>query len=81
MVNTSFMMGGALGLAVLASIAAAQTQVATAQGAGAAQALNAGYHIAFAAGAGFAILAALIGAVWFARVKAPAAAPAGGHVA
>ncbi len=81
MVNTSFMMGGALGLAVLASIAAAQTQVATAQGAGAAQALNAGYHIAFGAGAGFAILAALIGAIWFARVKAPATAPAGGHVA
>src|SRR6185295_3267134 len=33
MVNTSFMMGGALGLAVLASVAAARTQQALADGA------------------------------------------------
>jgi EmrB/QacA subfamily drug resistance transporter len=65
MVNTSFMMGGALGLAVLASLAAAQTQRAAALGAAASEALNAGYHLAFAVGAGFAILAALIGALTF----------------
>jgi EmrB/QacA subfamily drug resistance transporter len=81
MVNTSFMMGGALGLAVLASIAAAQTQRAAAQGLGAIEALNAGYHIAFAAGAGFALLAALIGLVMFGKVAMPADAQvgAGGH--
>jgi MFS family permease len=62
MVNTSFMMGGALGLAVLASLAAARTGTATALGADVAQALNAGYHLAFAVGAGFAILAAVTGA-------------------
>ncbi len=81
MVNTSFMMGGALGLAVLASLAAAQTSKATALGADLAEALNSGYRFAFAAGAGFAILAAVIGLTRFAKVKAPDAANAGagGH--
>jgi EmrB/QacA subfamily drug resistance transporter len=78
-VNTSFMMGGALGLAVLASLAAAQTQVAALAGADAVTALNTGYRIAFAAGAGFAILAALIGLVRFGNVKVAAGAAAGGH--
>jgi hypothetical protein len=81
MVNTSFMMGGALGLAVLASLAAARTQTQLLLGMDEAHALNAGYHLAFAAGAGFAIIAALLGAVWFARTKAPAASPSGGHIA
>ena len=53
-VNTSFMMGGALGLAVLASVAAARTTAAQAQGATDALALNAGYQLAFAIGAAFA---------------------------
>jgi hypothetical protein len=79
MVNTSFMMGGALGLAVLASLAAARTQQAAALGSGAAEALNAGYHLAFGAGAGFAILAAVIGAVMFRKAGVPAGAQAGGH--
>lgn len=78
MVNTSFMMGGALGLAVLASLAAARTQAAAALG-NAVAALNSGYHLAFAVGAGFAILAAIISLVMFARVAAPADASAGGH--
>ncbi len=52
MVNTSFMMGGALGLAVLASLAAAQSHSAAAAGTDAARALNAGYHVAFGTGAG-----------------------------
>jgi MFS family permease len=81
MVNTSFMMGGALGLAVLASLAAAQTTRATAAGFSPAAALNAGYHVAFAVGAGFAVLAGVLGAVWFAKIKSPATAPTGGHIA
>ena len=60
-VNTSFMMGGALGLAVLASLAAARSQAATAAGADAASALNAGYHVAFLVGALFAATAAALG--------------------
>jgi len=62
-VNTSFMMGGALGLAVLASLAAARTDVLLSSGAGSLVALNGGYHVAFAVGAAFAAAAALLGAV------------------
>jgi MFS family permease len=62
-VNTSFMMGGALGLAVLASLAAARTDNLLASGAGSLAALNGGYHVAFAIGAVFAAVAALLSAV------------------
>ena len=62
-VNTSFMMGGALGLAVLASLADARSGKLIAAGLDMAAALTAGYHIAFALGAGFAILAAALGAL------------------
>lgn len=63
-VNTSFMMGGALGLAVLASLAAARTTQFQADGAAEAVALNAGYRLAFLLGAVFAGGTALLG--WFA---------------
>jgi EmrB/QacA subfamily drug resistance transporter len=61
-VNTSFMMGGALGLAVLASLAASRSDVLLASGDGPLTALIGGYHAAFAAGGAFALVAALIGA-------------------
>ena len=64
-VNTAFMMGGALGLAVLASGAAARTEVLQAAGATGAAALNGGYQLAFAAGAACAFAAAAI--AWFMR--------------
>jgi EmrB/QacA subfamily drug resistance transporter len=70
-VNTSFMMGGALGLAVLASLAAARTDILLSSGAGSLVALNGGYHVAFAVGAGFAAAAALLGAALL-RAGAPA---------
>lgn len=60
-VNTAFMMGGALGLAVLASLAAARTDALAAAQAAPLDALNGGYHAAFAFGAAFAAAAALIG--------------------
>jgi EmrB/QacA subfamily drug resistance transporter len=61
LVNTSFMMGGALGLAVLASLAAARTSALTEAGTQATLALNGGYHVAFVCGAAFAAVAALLG--------------------
>ena len=61
-VNTSFMMGGALGLAVLASLAAARTAKLLAFGADSLVALNGGYHVAFALGAVFAAAASLLSA-------------------
>ncbi|HEY7890597.1 MAG TPA: MFS transporter [Solirubrobacteraceae bacterium] len=61
-VNTSFMMGGALGLAMLASIAASRTSHLAASGSGHLAALAGGYHLAFLIGAGFALIAAVLGA-------------------
>jgi EmrB/QacA subfamily drug resistance transporter len=60
-VNTAFMMGGALGLAVLASLAAASTDRRLAAGDGALEALTGGYHLAFLVGAIFAAGAGVIG--------------------
>jgi EmrB/QacA subfamily drug resistance transporter len=62
-VNTSFMMGGSLGLAVLASMAAARTGDLLASGAGLPVALNGGYQLAFVMGAFFAAVAALLAAI------------------
>jgi len=61
LVNTAFMMGGALGLAVLASLAAARTDALLSAGHVPTVALNGGYHVAFALGAAFAFAAAAIG--------------------
>jgi EmrB/QacA subfamily drug resistance transporter len=73
LVNTSFMLGGALGLAVLASLAAARTNALLSSGADPIAALNSGYHIAFFAGAVFAASAGLLGAALIRiRNQAPA---------
>jgi len=72
-VNTSFMMGGALGLAVLASIAASRANHLLAVGHGRLAALDGGYHTAFLIGAAFALLAALLGAF---LLRESASAPA-----
>jgi EmrB/QacA subfamily drug resistance transporter len=61
-VNTSFMMGGALGLAVLASVSAAHTKALSVNGSNSLEALAGGYHLAFLLGGLFAALASLIGA-------------------
>ncbi|HYM64825.1 MAG TPA: DHA2 family efflux MFS transporter permease subunit [Gaiellaceae bacterium] len=75
-VNTSFMMGGALGLAVLASVAASRTDGGTAAGDGAIAALNSGYHAAFLVGALFAVVGAVLAAL---LLRATASAPAHGE--
>ncbi len=59
-VNTAFMMGGALGLAILASLAASRTGNLLAFGDNRLAALNGGYHAAFLIGALFAALATLL---------------------
>jgi hypothetical protein len=63
LVNTSFMMGGALGLAILASAAATWTGKLSILGAEPLVALNGGYHVAFAIAAVFAATAAALGVV------------------
>jgi MFS family permease len=69
-VNTSFMMGGALGLAVLASVAAARTGDSRS-----AAALTEGYHAAFLIGALFAVAAGAVAAVFLRGGTVPAADP------
>jgi EmrB/QacA subfamily drug resistance transporter len=71
-VNTSFMMGGALGLAVLASLAASRTDTLVASGDTQLEALTGGYHLAFLVGALFALAASVIGGV-FIRAEMPSA--------
>ncbi len=63
-VNTAFMLGGGLGLAVLASAASARTRDLAAAGHASLAALTGGYQVAFAVGAAFAVAAALVGAVF-----------------
>src|SRR5262245_74123 len=66
LVNTTQMMGGALGLAILASLAAARTADPNDLGD-----LTAGYHAAFLAGAAFAIVGLVLAAVLM-QAKMPA---------
>src|SRR5207244_9357804 len=61
-VNTAVMMGGALGLAVLASLAASRTSSLLVKGLGQLAALNGGYHVAFLVAALFAAVASALGA-------------------
>ena len=72
LVNTSFMMGGALGLAVLASIAASRTHTLRLGGASELSALTGGYHVAFLVGAAFAAAAAVIGGTRLRAAEHPA---------
>ena len=79
LVNTSFMMGGALGLAVLASISSSRAAHLGGTNAG----LTSGYHYAFVGGAICAVLAATLGGAVLrdthgapAHERAPEAEPA-----
>jgi EmrB/QacA subfamily drug resistance transporter len=60
-VNTSFMMGGALGLAVLVAVSESRTSSLAAAGADPVAALNGGLQVAFAVGAAMALAAAIVG--------------------
>jgi len=64
-VNTAFMMGGALGLAVLAAMADARSDGLLSSGTGISQvaALHSGYQLAFLGGALFAGIAAVMSAM------------------
>jgi hypothetical protein len=66
------MMGGAVGLAVLASLADSRTGSLLASGDGSFVALNSGYHVAFLVGAIFLVASALVGATLL-RVETPQA--------
>ena len=61
LVNTSFMMGGALGLAALVALSDWRTAHLADTGTATLEALNGGYQLAFLAGAAMAAVAAVIG--------------------
>jgi EmrB/QacA subfamily drug resistance transporter len=69
-VNTAFMMGGALGLAVLVSVADSRTQGLRDSGDGLLDALTGGYNTAFLVAAAFAVVGAL-GALLLRPVSPP----------
>jgi MFS family permease len=74
LVNTSVQVGGAIGLAVLATFATNRTDGLIDNGESAASALNSGYHLAYLIGAG--LVAVAIGvAVGFLRSQAPEVEP------
>jgi EmrB/QacA subfamily drug resistance transporter len=71
LVNTTQQVGGALGLAILATLATSRTEGLVEDGVGQASALTDGYQLAFTIGAGFLILA-LVLAVTVLRSPEPA---------
>jgi hypothetical protein len=79
LIETSYMVGGSLGLAILAAAGEAWTRKLTGLGADPMVALIGGYHVAFATGAVLAVIASGLGLMWLPvtiQRSAPAAASA-----
>jgi predicted MFS family arabinose efflux permease len=74
LVNTSVQVGGAIGLAILATFATERTEGLLADGESAAEALNSGYHLAYLIGAGLVLVAIAI-AFTALRARIPELAP------
>jgi EmrB/QacA subfamily drug resistance transporter len=74
LVNTSVQVGGAIGLAILATFATERTESLLADGEPAAEALNAGFHLAYLIGAGL-VLVAIVIAVTVLRARMPELEP------
>jgi len=72
LVNTSMQVGGAVGLAVLATLSAERTDSLLAEGVSNAAALNSGYHVAYLVGAGL-VAAALAIVIFVIRPTQPPA--------
>jgi EmrB/QacA subfamily drug resistance transporter len=75
LVNTSMQVGGAIGLAILATLSGERTQTLLDDGEGLAQALTSGYHLAYLVGAVLASIAVAI-AVFVLRAPQPQEMPA-----
>src|SRR4051812_29405297 len=76
LVNTSAQVGGALGLAVLATLSTTRTESAAADGASTASALTSGFHLAFLVAAGLVLAAIAVAAV---VIESPAREEASEH--
>jgi MFS family permease len=76
LVNTSMQVGGALGLAVLATLSASRAKDVLASGAGSADAISSGLHLALLIGAGLVIAAIVVATVVLAPARALGQVPA-----
>jgi EmrB/QacA subfamily drug resistance transporter len=74
LVNTSMQVGGAIGLAVLATLSSERTNSLLDSGTSEAAALTSGYHVAYLVGAGLAAIAVAI-AIFVLRAPRPGEAP------
>ncbi len=72
LVNTSVQVGGAIGLAVLATVASERTDSKLADGFTQAAALNSGYHLAYLIGVGLVALAIVVAVTVLRPVPMPA---------
>ena len=72
LVNTTAQVGGALGLAVLATVSASRTADLAAAGSSLAEALNGGYHLAFLIGAGLCVAAIAVALLTLGARREPA---------
>jgi MFS family permease len=82
LVNTTMQVGGAVGIAVLATLATSRTDHLLAAGEPSASALTGGYHLAFAISAGLVALGAVVAATVLQPESAlqPEAEPAGAEL-
>jgi MFS family permease len=78
LVNTTGQVGGAIGLALLATLSTERTKTLLEDGESTAAALTGGFHLAYLIGAALAVVA-IIAAVTVLREGSPAAAMAGAH--
>lgn len=72
LVNTSVQVGGAIGLAVLATLSSERTDTLLAAGKSMDEALNGGYHLAYVVGAGLVAVAAIVTVLVIKAVPMPA---------
>ena len=79
LVNTSVQVSGALGLAVLATVATERTQGLVADGEAAASALNSGYHLAYLIGIGLVAVAIAVAVSVLEPAPQPAMEPEAEH--
>ena len=75
LVNTSMQVGGAIGLAVLATLATQRTDNQLAEGVGQLAALNSGYHLAYLVGAALVAVATVVAVTVLKPAPMPSAAP------
>jgi len=79
LINTTAQVGGAIGLAVLATLATSRTDELLADGESTAAALTSGYHLALLIGAACVAVAFVVGLVVLRDAESPVGAHAEGH--